>query len=73
MRYFHAAGSVSPSMSKAKAHIDAQANFHDGGRLSGFGWGVFEKTNKPRRRRFLLFLPVIHHKEFNQSHPFGCG
>jgi hypothetical protein len=54
MRYFHAASSVSPSMSKTKDHINAQANFRDGGHLSGFGWGVFEKIKQPRRRRFLI-------------------
>jgi len=70
MRYSHAARSVSPSVSKTKAHIDDQANFRDGGRLSGFGWGVFEKIKQPRRRRFLLFLPIIHHIESKQSHPF---
>jgi hypothetical protein len=56
MRYFHAAQSVSPSTSKTKAHIDDQANFRDGGHLSGFGWGVFEKIKQPRRRRFLFWF-----------------
>ncbi|MBN2269842.1 MAG: hypothetical protein JXN61_04465, partial [Sedimentisphaerales bacterium] len=48
MGYFHAASSVSPSMSKTKDHINAHANFRDGGHLSGFGWGVFEKIKQPR-------------------------
>ena len=67
MHYCHAAGSVSPSMSKTKDHINAQANFHDGDHLSGFGWGVFGKPHgplagikQPRRRRFLIVF----------AHPF---
>ena len=67
MRYFHAAGSVSLSMSKAKAHIDAQANFHDGGHLSGFGWGVFEKikTASPKAIPYLFT-----HKLFRRANFF---
>ena len=26
--------------------------------MGGFGWGVFEKIEQPRRRRFLLCLPI---------------
>ena len=56
---------------------DTENRFRAIGRLSAFGWGLFEKTKQFRRRRFHLSLTIKYFREpvSTEQSPllFGCA